>query len=124
MKRYPIQIIGTIYWLPPHKPDKPRFQFSPAKEFRAIGIFTSDLSGLVREALINYSPYPECQSDCFKVRLWYWTLEGKYDEMKKLSKNSEILIMDGSRVIAVCRNLSVPGPSAGYIDDDWNSGDL
>jgi hypothetical protein len=119
MGKYPVQFIGVICWLPPHKPDRQRFP--PGEQFTAIARFTSDLSGPVLEARVNYSPFPLSQEDCFEVRLHYHTLINKDDEIKRLARYTEILIMDGHRVIAVCRNISVPN-SPIDIDDDWTPG--
>ena len=117
MKTHPVHFVGVICWLPPHNPDRQRFQ--PSANFVAIARFTSDLSGPVLEAGINYSPFPLQQKECFKVRLHYRTLVGKnLDEIKKLARYTEILIMDGHRVIAVCRNISVPDSQIN-LDDEW-----
>jgi len=129
MRKYPIQIIGIICWLPSHNPNGQRFKFKPAQNFLAITRFTRNLSGPDLnlsgpglETLVNYSPYPENQWDCFKVRLYYRNLEGKKDdEIEKLIKYSDILIMEGYKVIAICRNLSVSGPSSGNMDGNWDS---
>ncbi|MBI9047485.1 MAG: hypothetical protein JEZ06_23570 [Anaerolineaceae bacterium] len=118
MKKRNIQIIGTICWLPPHKPNRKRFP--PDFPFLAIGRFTSDLSGDVLETYVNYSPSCENDNSCFKVRLHYRTLEGKKEELEKKVKNSEVLIMDAYKVIAVCRNLSIPD-DVGFIDDNWEN---
>lgn len=116
MEKYPVQFIGVICWLPPHNPNRQRFL--PSENFVAIARFTSDLSGPVLEARVNYSPFPLSQNECFKVRLHYRVLEGKDAEIKRLARYTEILIMDGHRVIAVCRNISVPDSQIN-IDDEW-----
>jgi len=121
MGKYPAQFIGVICWLPPHRPGKQRFQAGQA--FLAIARFTSDLSGPVLEARVNYSPFLLPQESCFRVRLHYRTLVDKNNEIKRLARYTEILIMDGHRVIAVCRNISVPN-SPLDIDDEWTSESL
>ncbi len=118
MKEYPVQFVGVICWLPPHNPDRQRF--SPGKSFVAIARFTSDLSGPVLEARVNYSPFPLSQNECFKVRLHYRVLKGKDAEIRRLARNTEVLIMDAYKVIAVCRNISVP-VSQIDVDDEWAS---
>jgi hypothetical protein len=47
------------------------------------------------------------------------TLEGRGDEIPKLAKNTEALIMDAYKVIAVCRNISLPDFLAGNMDEEW-----
>lgn len=116
MKKYPAQFIGVICWLPPHRPGKERFL--PGVNFTAIARFTSDLSAPVLEADINYSPFPLLDDVCFRVRLHYRRLVGKEDEIKRLARYTEILIMDGHRVIAVCRNISVPDSQIN-LEDEW-----
>lgn len=115
MKHKFAHFIGVICWLPPHRPGKERFL--PGVNFTAIARFTSDLSGPVLEADINYSPFPLLDDICFKVRLHYRTLEGKNDEIKRLARYTEILIMDAHKVIAVCRNLSVPGSQINMAEE-------
>jgi hypothetical protein len=116
MQKYPTHFIGIICWLPTHRIGKKRFP--PSLNFTAIARFTSDLSGPTLEADINYSPFPVVDDGCFKVRLYYRTLVGKNDEIKRLARYTEILIMDGHKVIAVCRNISLPD-SPISIDDEW-----
>src|SRR5574340_1818809 len=116
MKPVFAQFTGVICWLPPHRPGKERF--FPGVNFTAIARFTSDLSGHVLEADINYSPFPIVNDICFKVRLYYHNLRGQDDEINRLSRYTEILIMDAHKVIAVCRNISVPSvPLA--MTDEW-----
>lgn len=122
MNTHPVHFVGVICWLPPHNADRRRFQ--PGEPFVAIARFTSNLSGPVLEAGINYSPIPSlAQGECFKVRLHYRTLEGKSDENKRLARHTEILIMDGHRVVAVCRNISVPDSQI-ILEDEWAPQDL
>ena len=116
MMPYIAHFIGVICWLPPHRPEKPRFL--PGVNFTAIARFTSHLEGPVLEANINYSPYALQDDVCFKVRLHYHALEGKEDEMKRLAKYTEILIMDAHKVIAVCRNISIPSSQVN-MTDEW-----
>lgn len=116
MENHPVHFIGVICWLPPHKPEKQRFP--PGETFLAIARFTSDFSGPVLEARINYSQFPLLQDACYRVRLHYRTLEGKCDEIKKLARYTEILIMDGHRVIAVCRDISIPNYQI-HLEDKW-----
>lgn len=121
MNTHPVHFVGVICWLPPHNPDRERFQ--PGETFVAIARFTSNLSGPVLEAGVNYSPIPLAQGECFKVRLHYRTLEGKSDEIKRLARYTEILIMDGHRVIAVCRNISIPDSKIN-LEDEWSQSSI
>lgn len=111
-----VHFIGVICWLPPHRPEKPRFR--PGVSFTAIARFTSDLDGPVWEANINYSPFPLQNDVCYKVRLHYHALQGKEDEIKRLARYTEILIMDAHKVIAVCRNISVSSSQVN-MTDEW-----
>lgn len=117
MEKYPVQIEGIICWLPPHKPERPRFPSNTP--FLAITRFTSDLCADVLEAIIYYSPHRESMEDCYKVRLHFVSLDGKWEEIKRLSKNSEILIMDAYKVIAVCRNITLPVSPGTLLDNEW-----
>jgi hypothetical protein len=119
MKNYPAHFIGIICWLPLHKIERARF--SSGQGFVAVARFTSNLSGPVLEALVNYSPIPELLNGCYKVRLHFRTLDGKEDEIRKLAKNTEILIMDAYKVIAVCRNISLPNFPVINMNDEWSS---
>jgi hypothetical protein len=116
MKNFPVHLNGIICWLPVHRSGKIRF--APSQKFLAIGIFTSDFSTPMIEVVVNYSPFQESNMECYKVRLFFRTLEGRQNEIKRLAKNSEILIMDAYKVIAVCRNISIPD-SKQMIDDEW-----
>lgn len=118
MDKRPAQFLGVIYWLIPHKPGKKRFP--PSVNFTAIARFTSNLSGPVLEADVNYSPFPIFEDTLFRVRLHFHTLVGKNDEIKRLARYTEILVMDGHKVIAICRDITLPLESI-YIDDQWNS---
>jgi len=119
MEKYPIHIEGIICWLPPHT--KGRSRFSPNKYFVALARFTSNLRGPDREAIVSYSPYlcDEDQKDCFNVRLHFFSLRKKENEIKKLIKNSELILMDSYIVIAVCRNLILPKANSLFLDDEW-----
>lgn len=117
MKNYPVHFTGLIYWLPPHKVE--RIRFPPGQGFVAVARFTSDLSGPVREALVSYSPISVLLHEYYEVRLHFRTLNGHENEARKLAKNTEILIMDSYKVIAVCRNLSVPDFGSVYMNDEW-----
>lgn len=115
---HPVHFVGVICWLPPHKSSRKRFP--PSEIFVAIARFTSDLSGPVLEAGVNYSPFPLAEKECFRVRLHYRTLMGKnLDEIERLARYTEILIMDGHRVIAVCRNIAVPDSHIN-LEDEWS----
>jgi len=116
MEKYPTHFIGVICWLPPHKPGRNRFP--PSERFLAIARFTSNLSGPVLEAYVNYSPFPLDGNTCFDVRLHYRTLEGNIEQIRQLAKYTEILIMDSYKVIAVCRNISTPDHTIS-MDDVW-----
>jgi hypothetical protein len=116
-KKFPIHLNGVICWLPPHKPG--RVKFPPNASFRAMAMFTSDLS-FATDGVVNYSPFPlNDQVSCFEVRLSFPFLANPIDEIRRLSKNSEILIMDAYKVIAVCRNIALPEKPAENVDDEW-----
>lgn len=117
MNKHPIHIQGIICWLPPSKPG--RSHFPPEYPFLAQAIFTSDLHApTMRDAFINYSPDRCCEpGECFKVRICFMSLIGQDEELNRLVKNSELIIMDSYKVIAVCRKLSL-AISSGYIEDE------
>lgn len=111
-----VHLIGDIYWMPPHKPEKPRMP--PNESFRALSFFTSDNS-TGWTVTLNYSPISlEGQESFYKVRLNFAFLDDKRDKLKRLSKNTEIIIQDGFRVIAVCRNIQFP-ENEFSIDTKW-----
>src|SRR5258707_575970 len=99
MKNYPVHLIGMIFWLPLHTPG--RIRFPPNYKFIAIARFTSDFSAPVVEAVVNYSPFQEANIEGYKVRLSFRTLGEHKNELARLAKNSEILIMNSYKVIAV-----------------------
>jgi hypothetical protein len=116
-KQFPVHLLGVIHWLPPYRSERKRF---PAKtNFRALVKFTSDFSLQEMTALVNYSPYPLDNSNDFEVRLHFAFLEEKKDEIDRLSKKCEVLLLDAYMVIAVCRNISVPESPNQYLDDVW-----
>ena len=109
-------MIGVICWLPPHKPDRKRFP--PAVNFRAFSKFTSKFPAPDVDALVNYSPYPiDDQNTCFNVRLHYAFLEE--NEIKRLIKYCEVILMDSYQVIAVCRNIALPDKKNIFLEDEW-----
>jgi len=109
---YSINLIGKICWMPPHRTDKPRFP--PATIIRALAKFTSNFEPSYT-IIVSYSPVVD--QDCCDVRLSFPF--GIIEEIKRLANRSELLIMDGYKVIAVCRNLAVPEKS-GQISDSWD----
>jgi hypothetical protein len=116
MTKKSVHVIGVICWLPPHKPERPRFP--PGESFRALGVFTSDHSSAWTLAF-NYSPILlEGQHDCYQVRLNFASLDEKRDEIKRLSKNAEVIIQDGYKVVAVCRNIQMPEIET-FMDSPW-----
>ncbi len=117
MKNSPVHFTGIICWLPTHRVGKIRFP--PDNKFLAIAKFTSDFSAPDMDAVVSYSPFPESNAECYKVRLYFRLLEGREDEIKRLGRNSEIMIMDAYKVIAVCRNISIP-TSKQLMDDPWS----
>jgi hypothetical protein len=117
-KNFPVHFLGVIHWLPPYKPDRKRF---PSKtNFRALAKFTSDFSMQEMTVLVNYSPFPvDNSNNDFDVRLHFDFLEGENNEISRLCKKCEVLIMDAYMVIAVCRNISLPKSPNQYLDDVW-----
>jgi len=115
---YPVHLQGTICWLPPHRPDKKRF--APGINFRALAGFTGDYSGPYMTVLVNYSYAPIGNSlDCNKVRLHFGVLNGNNDEIKRLSKNCEVLILEAYKVIAVCRDIHAADSGNGTMEAEW-----
>ncbi len=117
MKNSPVHFTGIICWLPTHRPGKIRFP--PDYKFLAVAKFTSDFSAPDMDAVVSYSPFQESNTECYKVRLYFRLLEEREDEIRRLARNSEILIMDAYKVIAVCRNITVPEPHQ-MMDDVWS----
>jgi hypothetical protein len=119
MKNPPVHLVGVICWLPPHKPERPKFP--PGESFRALGVFTSDHSSGWTVAF-NYAPVSlDGKSECYQVRLYFAFLDNKRDEIKRLSKNTEVIIQDGHKVIAVCRNIQIPETEI-LMDSPWIDG--
>jgi hypothetical protein len=116
-EEFPIHLIGGICWLPPEKSNqkiKP-----PNTVFRALGKFTSNLI-ISTTVLVNYSPIALSESwRCYKVRLNFAFLS--QNEVERLMINTEVLIMDGYKVIAICRNIRRPILENSKMDDEWVS---
>ena len=91
-------------------------RFDPATNFRALARFTSHFS-LAFTVVVNFSPNLMKDGQCHRVRLNL--AFAKWSDIEKLSHNSEVLIMDSYKVIAVCRNLTVVEPNAGKMGDSW-----
>src|SRR5690242_16282440 len=117
MKNSPVHFTGIICWLPAHRVGKTRFP--PDYKFLSLAKFTSDFSAPDMDAVVSYSPIQESNPECYKVRLYFRLLEGREDEIKRLARNSEIIIMDSYKVIAVCRNISIPA-SKQMMDAPWS----
>lgn|GEM_PF-3487782 len=116
MKKMPVHILADIYWLPPHKPESPRIH--PRTSFRTVSFFTSDFSsGWTVEAKVSKNSLLN-QTDSFSAKLFFYFLDEKRDEIRQLSKNAEVLIMDGFHVAAVCRNLRIPETEI-FMDSPW-----
>ena len=117
-KKMPVHILADIYWLPTHNPE--RSENFPPNGFRTLSFFTSDFS-TGWTVHINYSKDSlQGQANCYRVRLFFYFLDEKRDELKRLTKNAEVLIMDGFKVIAVCRNLRIPKADI-YMDSLWTN---
>lgn len=111
---FPIHILGKIFWLPPHRPGKPLFP--PETSFRALAKFTSDFSPSYT-VLASYSSLVSEQG-FHEVRIN--VTFGKVDDIQRLTKNSELIILDGYKVIAVCRDLNFAAFNGNQIDDPWH----
>ena len=110
----PIHLMGEIYLLPPYMQERSRLASNT--NFRALARFTSDFS-LAFTIVVNFSPDLMKDRQCHRVRLNL--AFAKWSDIEKLSHNSEVLIMDSYKVIAVCRNLTVVEPNAGKMGDNW-----
>ena len=106
MKKMPIHVLADTYWLPPHNPESSKIP--PNTNFRTICFFTSDLSqGWTAE--INCSKKPGLdQLNFCSIRLFFYALDERRDEIRRLSQSAEILITEGYKIIGICRNLSIP----------------
>jgi hypothetical protein len=115
IEKYPIQLFGQVFRLPSENSENKRFP--PGKIFRIDARFTSNF-GAAYIVLFNYSPQLIKDKACYKVRLCFprWQL----DEVEKLSHNSEVILMDGYKVFAVCRNISVNKDGIGGMEDSWD----
>jgi hypothetical protein len=116
MKNFPVHFTGVICWLPTHRAEK--LKFPPNYKFLTMAKFTSDLSAADLDAVVSFSPYQTFNTECYNVRLYFNTLEGHEDELRRLGRNSEIILMDAYKVIAVCRNIAIP-ESQQMMDDPW-----
>jgi hypothetical protein len=114
-EEFQIHLVGKIFWLPHHKPEKSPFPTETI--FRALAKFTSDFMPSYT-VLVSYSSTVNGQ-EFHDVRLNIPF--GDIDDIQKLAKNTEILIMDGYKVIAICRNLIFTANSGKNMGDSWIS---
>lgn len=101
MFRNNYQLICEIHWVPPK-----REQMDKAiadNIFRAIAKFPNDYSA-------NFTATVEsCSPDCINgfhdasIRIPF----AEPDQLEQLIKDSNIILLDGRRVIAVCRNVKI-----------------
>jgi len=116
MKKMPVHILADVYWLPSHNPDS--FRIPTDSSFRTVSFFTTDFSsGWTAEITSSKTPLPN-QTGFYPVRLFFYALDEKRNEIKRLSNKAELLIMAGYEVIAVCRNLRIPETEI-YMDAPW-----
>ena len=114
-EEFPIHLVGKIFWLPPHRPEK--LPFPPEVIFRALAKFTSDFTPS-HTVLVSYSSTMSEQGfQDVRLNITF----GKVDDIQELAKNSELLIMDGYKVIAVCRNLTFVARSGNHMGDSWQT---
>lgn len=109
----PVHLTGKIFWLPPHRPEKPLF--SAETIYRALGKFTADFS-VSYTVLFSYSSATLAQG-FHNVRINCAFFDSTL--LPNLIRNSEILIMDGYRVLAVCRQLTVVAERNQKMGDQW-----
>ena len=116
MKKMPIHVLADIYWLPPHNPESSKIP--PNINFRTICFFTSDLSeGWTAE--INCSKKTVLgQQNFYPTRLFFYALDERRDEIRRLSKSAEILITEGFKIIGICRSLYIPEDEI-FMDSPW-----
>lgn len=112
-EEFPVHLVGKIFWLPAHRPEKS--PFPPETIFRALAKFTSDFTPSYT-VLVSYSSIG-FEQGFHDVRLN--VTFGKIDDIQRLAKNSEFIIMDGYKVIAVCRNLTYVARSGNHMGDSW-----
>jgi hypothetical protein len=112
-ENYPIHLTGSIYWLPSHRPGKPRFPTETI--IRALAKFTADFTPSYT-VLISYSSTISSQG-LYEVRLSFPF--GDVDVIRRQFSKSELLIMDAYKVIAVCRDLNDKVRSGAKMDDSW-----
>jgi hypothetical protein len=113
-EKSPIHLLGRVYWLPSHHPERPSFY--PGVNFRAYGKITTDFD-LSYTVLINYSPQTDDQG-FNKVRVNIPI--ASQEDISRITRHSEIIILEGPRVVAVCRNLYPPRESDGKMGDRWD----
>src|SRR5574340_115935 len=112
-KEFPIHLLGNIFWLPPHRPEKPLFP--PETSFRTLAKFTSDF-GPSHTALVSYSSIiSEYGFHEVRINITF----GKIDDIQSLEKNSELILLNGYQVIAVCRDLLLVAFNGNRMDDPW-----
>lgn len=93
-----VQITAEIVWIL----DEYREKFQPGKAFKSYAKFTSNFSSSFT-AVVSYYGTIDGQLQFHKVRLSFpFAMD---EEIKNLSRNTEILLLDAYKVYAICRNV-------------------
>ena len=94
------QLKCKLHWVPPHT--NARDRFAPKKLFRTYGVFTSDFKA-------TYTVEVRFSENCVDG-FHDATLEIPFAELnvlKRLLKQTNIVLMDGYKVIAVCKEITI-----------------
>ena len=95
-----IQLVCKLNWVPPYI--NARDRFAPEISFRTYGVFTSDFEA-------TYTVEVRYSKDCvdgFHTAI----LEIPFADaniLKRLSRQTNIILMDSYRVIAVCKEITI-----------------
>jgi len=100
MEDLDVLLTGSITWvLTPKKKNK---KIIPGLIFRALGKFTSDWDPAFT-VVVNYSSSPLWEGETYPVRLAFPLADRSH--ILQLCKNSEVVILDGPKVLAICHDL-------------------
>lgn len=95
-----VQLVCKLHWVSPHM--NARDRFAPEKLFRTYGVFTSDFDA-------SYTVEVRFSENCVDG-FHDATLEIPFTELnvlKRLLKHTNIVLMDGYKVIAVCKEITI-----------------
>lgn len=112
MEDFTIQLIGEICWFIPNEKER----FPPGHVFRAFAKFTSDFNPSF-SVVMNYFPFEQAKNVGYQVRLSFPFAQEF--EIQKLASRTEIIILDGYKVLAICRQIQLIDDNKKKMGDPW-----